>query len=100
MLATDVDGTRNVRPIVGSATLTIVTSMIVMNIAATYTTLTATFWLTRLIITGTMPRRPVFFRSREARRYPYPDALPRSPRIGRARSGHARPAGGSGGSVP
>jgi hypothetical protein len=26
--------------------------MIVMNIAATYTTLTATFWLTLLIITG------------------------------------------------
>jgi hypothetical protein len=26
--------------------------MIVMNIAATYTTLTATFWLTRLIIIG------------------------------------------------
>jgi hypothetical protein len=32
---------------VGSATLTIVTSMIVMNMAATKTTLTATFWLIR-----------------------------------------------------
>jgi hypothetical protein len=35
---------------VGNATLTIVASMIVINIAATYTTLTATFWLTRLVI--------------------------------------------------
>ena len=32
---------------VGSATLTIVTSMMLMNIAATKTTPTATFWLMR-----------------------------------------------------
>ena len=32
---------------VGSATLTMVTSMIAMNMAATNTTLTATFWLMR-----------------------------------------------------
>src|SRR5580704_3169143 len=50
MLATEVDSTWKLRPIDGSATLTIVASMIVMNIAATYTTLTATFWLTRLVI--------------------------------------------------
>ncbi len=37
------------RPIVGSATFTIVTSMIDMNMAATNTTLTATFWLIRFI---------------------------------------------------
>jgi hypothetical protein len=34
--------------------LTIVASMIVMNIAATYTTLTAIFWLTRPV-TGQDP---------------------------------------------
>src|SRR5580693_474373 len=51
-LATEVDSTWKLRPIDGSATLTIVTSMIVMNIAATYTTLTATFWLTRLVISA------------------------------------------------
>ena len=47
MLSTAVGLTPNSRPIVGSATLTIVTSMIDMNMAATKTTLTATFWLIR-----------------------------------------------------
>ena len=68
MLATEVDATSKVRPIDGSATLTIVASMIVMNIAATYTTQTATFWLTRLVMLvlphpRSSPRRPVFFRA-------------------------------------
>ncbi len=49
-LATDVAGIWKLRPIVGSATLTIVESMTVMNIAATCTTLTATFWVTRLVM--------------------------------------------------
>ena len=45
MLSTASGVTWKSRPIVGSATLTIVTSMIEMNMAATKTTLTATFWL-------------------------------------------------------
>ena len=47
MLSIAVGLTAKSRPIVGSATLTIVTSMIDMNMAATKTTLTATFWLMR-----------------------------------------------------
>ena len=47
MLSTAVGLTPKSRPMVGSATLTIVTSMIDMNMAATKTTLTATFWLIR-----------------------------------------------------
>jgi hypothetical protein len=39
--------TPNWRPIAGSATLTIVMSMMFMNIAATNTTLTLTFWFIR-----------------------------------------------------
>ena len=35
-----------------------ITSMIVMNIAATYTTLTATFWLTRLVMLVLPPLDP------------------------------------------
>ena len=47
MLSMAVGETAKSRPIVGRATLTIVTSMIDMNMAATKTTLTATFWLMR-----------------------------------------------------
>src|SRR5262249_26689424 len=47
MLLTAVGVTPKSRPMVGSATLTIVASMIDMNMAATNTTLTATFWLMR-----------------------------------------------------
>ena len=47
MLSTASGLTPKSRPIVGRATFTIVTSMIDMNIAATKTTLTATFWLMR-----------------------------------------------------
>jgi hypothetical protein len=47
MLSTAVGLTENSRPMVGKATLTMVTSMIEMNMAATKTTLTATFWLIR-----------------------------------------------------
>ena len=47
MLSTAVGLTWKSRPIVGSATLTIVASMIDMNRAATKTTPTATFWLIR-----------------------------------------------------
>ncbi len=43
---------------VGSATLTIVASMIVTNIAATYTTLTATFWSTRVVMLSLRPQEP------------------------------------------
>jgi hypothetical protein len=39
--------TPNWRPIAGRATLTMVTSMMFMNIAATNTTLTAIFWFSR-----------------------------------------------------
>ena len=39
------------RPIVGRATLTIVASMMFMNMAATKTTPTATFWLMRSLST-------------------------------------------------
>jgi hypothetical protein len=39
----DVGLTEKSRPIVGKATLTIVTSMMLINMAATKTTLTATF---------------------------------------------------------
>ncbi len=46
MLSTAVGLTAKSRPIVGSATLTMVTSMMLMNMAATKTTPTATFWLT------------------------------------------------------
>src|SRR5208337_3935456 len=63
--------------------------MIVMNIAATYTTLTATFWLTRLVMlvlpphrpatarrcTGRDRRRPARFRSRGS----HPGQSPRRP---------------------
>ena len=45
MLSTAVGLTWKSRPIVGSATFTIVASMIDMNMAATKTTPTATFWL-------------------------------------------------------
>src|SRR5580704_17338268 len=58
MLATVVAGTPKSRPIVGSATLTIVDSRIVMNMAATYTTLTATFGLTRLVMLPPQRRNP------------------------------------------
>ncbi len=47
MPSTAVGLTWKSRPIDGSATLTIDVSMIEMNIAATKTTLTATFWLMR-----------------------------------------------------
>ena len=47
MASTAVADTLNSRPMVGSATLTIVTSMMLMNMAATNTTPTATFWLMR-----------------------------------------------------
>ncbi len=70
-LATEVDSTWKLRPIDGSATLTIVASMIVMNIAATYTTLTATFWLTRLVI-PILPRQD----SAQERRCNGPDKAP------------------------
>ncbi len=40
------------RPMVGRATLTIVMSMMFMNIAETKTTPTATFWL--MVTAGTM----------------------------------------------
>jgi hypothetical protein len=56
MLATDVGLTENSRPIVGRATLTIVASMMLMNIAATKTTLTATFWLIRGCTAWLSPR--------------------------------------------
>ena len=41
-------------PMVGSATLTMVTSMMLMNIAATNTTLTATFWVMRTRTSGSL----------------------------------------------
>ena len=47
MLSTANGVTAKSRPMVGRATLTIVASMIDMNMAATNTTLTATFWLMR-----------------------------------------------------
>ena len=47
MLSTAVGLTPKSRPMVGRATLTIVTSIMLMNIAATKTTPTATFWLMR-----------------------------------------------------
>ncbi len=47
ILSTAVGLTPKLRPMVGRATLTMVTSMMLMNIAATNTTLTATFWLIR-----------------------------------------------------
>src|SRR5436305_10761207 len=46
-VATEVAGTPKYRPIVGSATLTIVASRMAMNITLTYTTLTAARWLIR-----------------------------------------------------
>ncbi len=48
--------TPNSRPMVGSATLTIVTSMMDMNMAATKTTPTATFWLMRVLTGGDKSR--------------------------------------------
>ena len=51
MLSIAVGVTAKSRPMVGKATLTIVTSMIDMNMAATKTTLTATFWLIRACTT-------------------------------------------------
>ena len=56
MLSTAVALTSKSRPMVGSATLTIVTSMIDMNMAATKTTLTATFWLMRAATAFLSPR--------------------------------------------
>ncbi len=56
MLSTAVGLTENSRPMVGRATLTIVTSMMLMNIAATKTTLTATFWLIRACKALRLPR--------------------------------------------
>ena len=47
MLSTAVGLTSKSRPMVGSATLTIVASMMLMNMAATKTTPTTTFWLMR-----------------------------------------------------
>ena len=47
IVSTAVADTLKSRPMVGSATLTMVTSMMLMNMAATKTTLTATFWLMR-----------------------------------------------------
>jgi hypothetical protein len=40
------------RPIVGRATLTIVMSMMLMNMAVTNTVLTAIFWFIRTMATG------------------------------------------------
>ena len=65
MLSTAVGLTRNSRPIVGSATLTIVASMIVMNMAATNTTPTATFWLMRAATAFLSPRLSLRCGSRE-----------------------------------
>ena len=59
MLSTAVGVTEKSRPMVGRATLTIVTSMIDMNMAATNTTLTATFWLIRAR-TAVSPRSPAW----------------------------------------
>ena len=47
IVSTAVALTLKSRPMVGSATLTIVASMMLMNMAATNTTPTATFWLMR-----------------------------------------------------
>ncbi len=47
MLSTAVGLTEKSRPMVGRATFTIVTSMMLMNMAATKTMLTAAFWLNR-----------------------------------------------------
>ena len=57
MASTAVGLTSKSRPMVGSATLTIVTSMMLMNMAATKTTPTATFWLIRAVtaLHKTMP---------------------------------------------
>src|SRR4051794_29713961 len=46
IVPTDVDGIENARPMAGSVTLTMVVSIVLRKIAATYTTLTAVFWLT------------------------------------------------------
>ena len=58
-LSTAVGLTPNSRPIVGRAVFTIVTSMIDMNIAATKTVPTTTFWLmracTRFLFCGRLP---------------------------------------------
>ena len=43
-VSTESGRTWNSRPMVGRATLTMVTSMMFMNMAATKTTLTAIFW--------------------------------------------------------
>jgi hypothetical protein len=55
MLSTAVGVTAKSRPMVGRATLTIVTSMMLMNMAATKTMLTATFSLTRACTAVTLP---------------------------------------------
>ena len=57
-LSTAVALTPKSRPIVGRATLTIVTSMMLMNIAATKTVPTATFWLMRAATVSSL-RDPV-----------------------------------------
>ncbi len=57
MLSTAVGLTAKSRPMVGRATLTMVTSMIDMNMAATKTTLTATFWLMRACTKFLFPER-------------------------------------------
>ena len=51
-LSTAVGLTEKSRPMVGSATFTIVVSMMDMNMAATKTTLTATFSLTSAVVRG------------------------------------------------
>ena len=56
MLSTAVGLTPKSRPMVGRATLTIVASMMVMNIAATNTVPTATFWLMRAATAFLSPR--------------------------------------------
>jgi len=43
-VSTESAATLNSRPMVGRATFTMVVSMMFMNMAATKTTLTATFW--------------------------------------------------------
>ena len=58
-MSTESGRTLNSRPIVGSATLTMVTSMMFMNMAATKTAPTATFWLSWIRCTDQVtPKRP------------------------------------------
>ena len=68
MPSTAVALTPKSRPIVGSATLTIVASMMLMNIAATNTVPTATFWLIRAA-TASSPRGSVQPAAHQSRSY-------------------------------